>query len=137
MADTERNKAIVRDFFARWGTSFDSMIDSFRAHLAPDCLLKMTRTPHLSGIDEIVSFMDKVRAAGIIETMDVDIERLVAEDECVVCERVDVMRNAAGEIVATFPTYSLMDFVDGRIVEWHDYFDSADMPTGGVEVVNS
>lgn len=135
MSKIEQNKKLVSDFFGEWGKSYDAMIAAFEATLSTDCLLKMTKTPDLHGIDEIVTFMDRVREAGIIETMEVEVTRMIVADDCVVCERIDVMKSADGTVLANFPTFSVMDIADGKIIEWHDYFDSADMPTGGVDVV--
>jgi limonene-1,2-epoxide hydrolase len=135
MSTIDANKRLVTDFFAAWGRSFDDMIESFRVALAPDCLIKMTRTPDMIGLQQLQPFMDTVRAAGVIETMDVEVLRMIATDDCVVCERIDTMHAPGGAVTARLPTFSLMDIRDGKITEWHDYFDSADMPTGSMDVV--
>lgn len=127
MDEGAANIAIVERLFESWQHGFDAMIDGFHAHLAPDCFLQQTRSPDLRGIDEIVSFMNNVRAAGVVETILVENRNLIAQGHFVVSERIDYLRDASGATIATVPAIGIMEMKDGKVAVWRDYFDSADM----------
>jgi limonene-1,2-epoxide hydrolase len=136
LTDAQTNERFVRAFFATWNVSFDAMIEGFKTHLAPDCLLKQTGTPDLHGLDEIIPFLNHVRKEGLMEKIAVEVSNIVATDTSVAAERLDIMYAPGGDIVARFPCVSVMDIANGKIAGWRDYFDSADMPAGGMDTVN-
>src|SRR5690606_12520548 len=72
MAESARI-AVARRMFERWGTGFDELSDSFRDAMAPDAFFQQTKTPDLSGIDQIVEFLDTARKSGVMETIDVEL----------------------------------------------------------------
>lgn len=136
MTIAAQNAQVVRAFFQTWGESYDAMINGFHAFVAEDCLLVQTRTPDLRGLVEIIPFLEHVRAAGLMETMEVELHNLISTETAVVAERMDVLYRPDGTVGARFPCVSVMEVANGKITGWRDYFDSADMPAGGVEIVN-
>jgi limonene-1,2-epoxide hydrolase len=50
-----------------------------------------------------------------IETIKVDVVRLISSGMCVVSERIDYLRNAEGRVLATVPVAGIMDFRSGKI----------------------
>jgi limonene-1,2-epoxide hydrolase len=111
------------------------MIDGFKFALADNCYLQQTKTPDLRGINEIVTFLQRVRSAGVFETIDVECSNLIATDRFVVSERTDYLRTANGTLVATCPCVGVMEIASDKIIAWRDYFDSADMQAGAMSVV--
>jgi limonene-1,2-epoxide hydrolase len=132
MSDGEANADLVRRFFETWGDGFEDMVAGFRAAMAQDCVLEQTKTPTVNGLDAIVSFLRSVRAAGVFETISVEIRELIATDRFVVAERTDLLRNAAGGVTSTLPCVGILEITGGKIISWRDYFDTGDMQTGGM-----
>ena len=136
MNSANNNEALVRAFFDTWSVSFESMIEGFQRFVADDCLLIQTRTPDLHGLGEIIPFLKHVRHAGLMEKMEVEVVNVVATESSVAAERIDVMHMPNGTIGARFPCVSVMEVNGDKITGWRDYFDSADMPSGGIAIVN-
>lgn len=136
MVSATENEQIVRAFFTTWNESFDTMIEGFKQHLSDDCHLVQTRTPDLHGLAEIIPFLEHVRNAGLMEKIAVEVTNIVATDTSVAAERLDFLYAPGGELTARFPCVSVMELENGKITGWRDYFDSADMPSGGVDIVN-
>lgn len=138
MSTNGENEATTRAFFATWEGSFDSMVEGFRRYLAEDCLFKQTRLPDLHGLKEIIPFLELVRSAGLVERMKVEVWNVVSDGNKIAFERTDTSYLAEGEAEpnARFPAASFMEIKDGKITQWRDYFDSADFPAGGLEVIH-
>jgi limonene-1,2-epoxide hydrolase len=72
---------------------------------------------------------------GVFESIEVKCSNLIVTDQFVVSERTDYLRAADGSVVATCPCVGVMEFANGKIIAWRDYFDSADMQAGAMSVV--
>lgn len=127
-AESGANEKLVRDLFARWGVSFQSLCDSLSETMSDDCLFQQTRLPDLVGGRATVAFLHEGRKVMGYETFDVVVNRTVAAGNWVAAERIDYMKDANGRLLATFAAASFMEIRGGKIVAWRDYFDSADMP---------
>ncbi len=122
------NEKLVRDLFARWGLSFQSLCDSLSETMSDDCLFQQTRLPDLVGGRATVAFLQEGRKVMGYETFDVVVKQVVSQGNWVAAERIDYMKDAKGRLLATFAAASFMEIRDGKIVAWRDHFDSADMP---------
>ena len=125
MTETEAsNAALARALFARWGESNAEMRQTFLDYFSDDCLFEQTRLPDLIGGEASAAFIDAARGRGI-ETVEVEIRTLVAQDRYVASERIDYLKDRDGNILRTIPAVGFMEIVKGKIVGWRDYFDSA------------
>jgi limonene-1,2-epoxide hydrolase len=120
----EANAALARTLFARWGSSNAEMRQTFLDYFSDDCLFQQTRLPDLVGGEQSAAFIDAARGRGI-ETVAVKIRTLVAQDRFVASERIDYLKDRDGNVLRTIPAVGFMEIVDGKIIGWRDYFDSA------------
>ena len=125
MADNEQR---VRAFFERWGVSFEAFSSSFLEIMADDCLLVQPGIPDVVGPRETIALLQAGRDAHGIETIKVDVPRLVVSGDCIVSERVDHLVRGDGSVAASVPVLGIMDFRDGKISAWREYFDSTAVP---------
>lgn len=134
MAETTRI-AVARTLFESWGSSFDDLVAGFKRAMAPNAFFQQTRTPDLSGIDQIVEFLHTARRSGVMETIDVELVNMIDDGRFVVSERVDRMKDASGRVMATMPCVGIMEFDGDRIAVWRDYFDTADLQSDAASFI--
>ena len=118
------NESLVRSFFRRWEASFEEFCAGFSELLTDDCVLKQSGFPDFTGPAAVIELLRAARRQQRIETIKVEVVRLVSSQSCVVSERIDYLRNADGHVLATVPVAGIMDFQSGKIVAWREYFDS-------------
>jgi len=118
------NESLVREFFLRWEASFEEFCAGFLELMSGDCVLIQSGFPDFTGPAAVVELLRAARVQQRIETIKVDVVRLVSSGTCVVSERIDYLRNAEGRVLATVPVVGIMDIRAGKIVAWREYFDS-------------
>ena len=124
MTSEVTNESLVRHFFLRWETSFEEFCAGFLELMSEDCVLIQSGFPDFTGPAAVVELLRASRVQQRIETIKVDVVRLISSGMCVVSERIDYLRNAEGRVLATVPVAGIMDFRSGKIVAWREYFDS-------------
>ena len=124
MTSEVTNESLVRQFFQRWETSFEGFCAGFLELMSEDCVLIQSGFPDFTGPAAVVELLRAARVQQQIETLKVDVVRLITSGSCVVSERIDYLRNAEGRVLATVPVVGIMDFRSGKIVAWREYFDS-------------
>ena len=115
----------VREFYAAWGTSFEAMCAAFESTFSEDCRWDQRPLLLTTGIDPALGFLRRSRRLFGLETVDVDIQRLAAQGDVVICERIDHLRRRSGSLIASAPVTGVMEFKDGKLVYWREYYDSA------------
>ena len=60
-----------------------------------------------------------------LETVDVEIRNITSVGGIVHTERVDHLRRADGRLIVSAPVAGILEWHEGRIVTWREYFDSA------------
>ena len=112
-------------FFARWGVSYGEMTASFREAFAPECLWEQRPLAVTRGLDEAVRFLNRAKLGMGLRTVDVEI-RTISSSGCVIfTERVDHLRGTDGALIVSAPVVGVMEWRDGQIAAWREYFDSA------------
>ena len=120
------NTEYVQRFFKSWekGT-FADLCASYRHYLAADVLYENSGVPPCHGIDASIKLIESVCLVPKmdIQTIRVDVRAIAATADVVFTERVDWHYNSKG--VATLVPYicGIMQFKDGKISRWADYFD--------------
>ena len=122
-APSDRQRTI--GFFKRWGVSYDEMAASFHDTFAPDCLWEQRPLAVTRGPAEAVQFLHRARIAMGIETVEVDLRNITASRGIVFTERIDHLRRADGGLIVSAPVAGVLEWEDGKLVAWREYFDAA------------
>lgn len=124
------NEKYVRDFFLSWekGT-FADLCASYRHYLADDVVYENAGVPPCNGPEECVALITSVCTNPImdIQTIKVDIRHIAAVGDIVFTERVDWHYNTVGDATLVPYICGVMEFKDGKIVRWADYYDPIPM----------
>jgi limonene-1,2-epoxide hydrolase len=113
------------EFFQQWGVSYDAMAAAFYEVFAPDCVWEQRPLGVTTGPDEAVRFLRRAKVAMGLERIDVDIRNITSAKGIVCTERVDHLRQDDGRLIVSAPVAGVLEWRDGRIVAWREYFDSA------------
>lgn len=126
------NQQIVLEFFKSWEKgSFNDLVASYRHHLAPNVVYENPGVPACHGIDESVALIESVcRMPKMdIQIIRVELKTIGAVDNLVFTERVDWHYDSKMNPVLVPAICGVMQFRDGKIVRWADYFDPTVMMT--------
>jgi limonene-1,2-epoxide hydrolase len=122
----------VQEFFKSWekGT-FNDLCESYRHYLAADVLYENSGVPPCHGIDESIKLIESVCLVPKmdIQTIRVDVKAIAAANNLVFTERVDWHYNSKGTPTLVPAICGIMQFKNGRISRWADYFDPTVMMT--------
>lgn len=131
----------LSDFFTRWGVSFDELLGSFDL-LTTGCQWIQRPIPTITGPQAARRFLRLAHHTLGLTTSDVDIARTAVNGQTVFVERIDHLRRADGSTITSAPVVGTIEFIDGRIVHWREYFDSLEfvgraVKTGAVHGASS
>jgi limonene-1,2-epoxide hydrolase len=123
---------VVEEFFAQWGKDWESFVQSYRDYFAADAVyIAHPNIPATKGADEAVAILEPFHTMGV-EAIDVEFTKLVQVGDDVWMERVDFMKNAAGERYVAIPIGGIITFDDqGKIARWADYWDMQQVVAAG------
>jgi limonene-1,2-epoxide hydrolase len=121
MTDEQRTIA----FFEQWGVSYDAMTAAFYEVFTSNCRWEQRPLAVTTGADEAVRFLRRAKLGMGLESIDVDIRNITSAGGIVSTERVDHLRRADGRLIVSAPVAGILEWRDGRIVNWREYFDSA------------
>lgn len=117
----------VRAAFERWSISIDEVVNSMRELMAPDCVVEQSGLPTVNSTEEAIAIIEGARESIGMESMKVDIVHMVAADGVILGERIDHLLRKDGSLIISIPVAGVMEFRDGRIVHWREYFDPIPM----------
>jgi limonene-1,2-epoxide hydrolase len=121
MTDEERTVA----FFESWGQSFDAMTAAFRDNFAAECLWEQRPLSVTTGPDDAVRFLRRAKVGMGLATVEVEIRHITSSDNVVFTERLDHLRRADGGLIVTAPVAGVLEWDNGLITAWREYFDAA------------
>lgn len=121
MTDEQRTIA----FFEKWAVSYDVMTGAFYEAFAPDCRWEQRPLAVTTGPDEAVRFLRRAKIGMGLERIEVDVRNITSAPGIVSTERVDHLLRADGRRIVSAPVAGVLEWRDGRIVAWREYFDSA------------
>ena len=127
MTEQANNKKKIEKFFLQWEASFDDMCNGFVQLMTEECLWKQAGIPDIRGARNAIAFLKQFREGYGLETARVEILNLLADGNFVISERIDHLRRADGSLMASIPAVGVMEFTEGKITGWREYFDSAAM----------
>jgi limonene-1,2-epoxide hydrolase len=125
---TTAEEGLALDFFADWSKSDPSVLLKY---FAPDAVYQNIPTPPLSGTAEIEAFLTEFFAAF---TLQIETTATASNGRFVFSERIDYLRGAAG--LCELKIVGVMEFEDGLITAWRDYYDSRQAEGFSVEDVS-
>jgi limonene-1,2-epoxide hydrolase len=130
MTVTEQNIEYVLRFFKSWEKgSYNDLRQSYREFLAADVLYQNSGVPDCDGIDAALALIDSVCLLDCmkIQSIRVKLLSICANREHVFTERIDYHYNTAGDAVLVPRICGVMEFRNGKIVRWADYYDPIPM----------
>jgi limonene-1,2-epoxide hydrolase len=120
MLDEER---LTREMIALWETGVDGIIDAFESYCAPDVKWINTGIPSVEGLDKCIELLRAQQAAWQFASTRVDVRSLLAAPGLVMIERVDRVFDESGAEIFGAPVVGVLEWADGKITQWRDYFD--------------
>jgi limonene-1,2-epoxide hydrolase len=124
MAMDDEQRTIA--FFEQWGVSFDAAITAFVDNFSNECVWEQRPLAVTTGPDEAIGFMRRAQRGMGLETIDVDVLHMSSDGTGVVhTERVDHLKRKDGSLIVSVPVAGVLEWHDGKIVAWREYFDSA------------
>lgn len=112
-------------FFEQWGVSYDAMTAAFRDAFAAECLWEQRPMAVTRGPEEAVRFLHRANLAMGLATVDVELRNVMSAGDIVFTERVDHLCRADGARIVSALVAGILEWRNGRIVAWREYFDSA------------
>lgn len=125
MRANSENERRTTEFFERWGVSFEEAIASFHESFAPGCVWEQRPMAVTTGPEEAVTFLRRAHRAMGLETIDVEMRSISSAGAFVHTERIDHLRRADGGLIVSAPVAGVLEWKDGQIVAWREYFDAA------------
>lgn len=112
---------IVEQFCQDFGAIVeDGGMDRVLAHFTGDAVYHNIPLAPVTGPDQIRATLEGF--LGGVTGVEFEVLHLVAEDDVVLTERVDVFHLADGRSIR-LPVMGTFELRDGRIAAWRDYFD--------------
>ena len=122
----EANNARVLAFFKAWekGT-FADLCNAYRTYLSRDVVYENSGVATCNGIEEAIDLITSVCTlpALDIQTIEAELFHIAAVGDVVFTERTDWHRNTQGVATLVPKICGIMEFKNGTIIRWADYFD--------------
>lgn len=115
------------DFFDDWSKSDPAVLLEY---FAPDAVYQNIPVPAMSSKAEIEAFLSEFFSAF---TLEVDTIAIASNGRFVFTERLDYLRGATG--LCELKIVGVMEFENGLITAWRDYYDSRQAEGFSVEDV--
>jgi limonene-1,2-epoxide hydrolase len=120
------NEAVLREVLHAWSEGIGAAQEAMRRHLTSDCRWEQAGLPTTTGGDEAAQFFGGMESMGF-SSLAVEFRNVGVADDVIFSERVDWMVRPDGTRVGPFPVVGVMEFRDGKISAWREYFDSRNL----------
>jgi len=120
MLEEER---LTREMIALWESGVEGIIDAFQRYCAPDVKWINTGLPSVEGLDQCVELLRAQAAAWKFSSTRVDVREMLAAPGLVMVERTDRVFDEQGAEIFAAPVVGVLEWRDGKITQWRDYFD--------------
>jgi limonene-1,2-epoxide hydrolase len=124
------NEQFARDFFAAMGPTLEDFKRNYRERMAEDVVWETVGLPAHRGRDACLAYLDNLHARTGMTYCTIDVLNLASVHDVVLTERVDSMYRADGTKIMEFRLMGVIELVDGLIVRYTDYLDTAPLATG-------
>ena len=121
-----KHEDVLRAVFDGWESGIEAGRAALRAHLTDDCRWEQTGLPTTTGAEEAAQFFASMEAMGF-ERMVVELRHVTGARDVVFSERVDWLVRPDGTRVGPWPVVGVMEFRDGKISAWREYFDGRNL----------
>jgi limonene-1,2-epoxide hydrolase len=124
------NLGTARAFITQWGKGdWRDLRGAYETYLADDCVYENSGLPTVDGKAAILGMIDQLVAAQPVGAIVADIRSIAARDDLVYSERSDRHYDADGNHAYTVDLLGVMQFRDGLITSWREYYDPRPMLT--------
>ena len=130
MAAGADNEQFARDFFAAMGPTLEDFKRNYRERMAEDVVWETVGLPAHRGRDACLAYLDNLHVRTGMTYCTIEILNLASVGHVVLTERVDAMYRADGTKIMEFRLMGAIELVDGLIVRYTDYLDTARLATG-------
>ena len=122
------NEDVLREVLRAWSEGIVAAQQAMRLHLTSDCRWEQAGLPTTTGADEAAQLFGGMESMGF-SSMAVEFRNVAVADDVIFSERVDWMVRPDGSRLGPFPVVGVMEFRDGKISAWREYFDSRNLET--------
>ena len=124
------NLETAKAFVAQWAKgTYADLRGAYETYLADECVYENSGLPTVEGKSTILGMIDQLAAAKPVGAIVADIRSIAASGDLVYSERSDVHYDAEGNHAYTVDLLGVMQFTDGLIVSWREYYDPRPMLT--------
>lgn len=117
-------EALTRDLFATFEKGLDAIEDGLREAAWDDLVMVQPGFPDVTGVEALAQMMRMLAAVLDFETIQAEVRHVLTDGSIVMLERVEHLRREDGSLVCSYPIAAVLEFVDGRIKVWREYFDT-------------
>jgi limonene-1,2-epoxide hydrolase len=119
------NEQFVRDFFAAMGPTLEDFKRDYRDRMAGDVVWETVGLPAHRGRDACLAYLDDLHARTGMTHCTIEVLNIASVGDVVLTERVDSMYRADGTKIMEFRLMGALELLDGLIVRYTDYLDTA------------
>lgn len=124
------NQDAAKAFVAQWAKgTYADLRGAYETYLADDCVYENSGLPTVEGKATILGMIDQLAAAQPVGAIIAEIRSIAASGDLIYSERSDVHYGADGNHAYTVDLLGVMQFRDGLIVSWREYYDPRPMLT--------
>ena len=114
---------IIRSFCDKWA---NGDVQEIISYFDKNAIYHNIPMAPANGLDEIRSFIEGFFSTA--ESIDFEILHQVASGNTVMNERIDTL--VIGDATTKLPVAGIFKVLDGKIIEWRDYFDMGQFTAG-------
>jgi len=118
------NEDVIRAVLKAWGEGVPAAQEATRKHFAEDCVWEQPGLPTTHSAEEAAVSLVHLTQMGF-SGIEVEYRNVVAAGDIVFTERRDAVVRPDGSRMGPFPVVGVVEFHDGKISAWREYFDSA------------
>ena len=118
------NEDVIRAVLKAWGQGIPAAQEATRRHFAEDCVWEQPGLPTTHSAEDAARSLVHLEQMGF-SGIEVEFRNVVSAGDVVVTERRDSVVRPDGTRMGPFPVVGVVEFRDGKISAWREYFDSA------------